>query len=81
MREQIGWRGLVRSLRREAPYWAAALPEIPRLVHRALSEDRTATLRAALERNAAENRRRNDILTGVLMIAALGLALLAFAML
>jgi ubiquinone biosynthesis protein len=81
MNEQIGWRGLVRNLRREAPYWASALPEIPRLVHRALSEDHTAALRAVLERIAAENRRRNDILMGFLMIAALGLALLAFSML
>jgi len=38
MREQVGWRSLVRNLRREAPFWAATLPQIPRLVHRALAE-------------------------------------------
>ena len=53
MREQIGWRGLVRTLRDEAPYWAATLPQLPRLVHRALAEDRLGGLQAALERLAA----------------------------
>jgi len=81
MGEQIGWRGLVRNLRREAPYWASALPEIPRLVHRALSQDRTVALRSALERIAAEQGRRNRILAGFLMIAALALALLVFSLL
>jgi ubiquinone biosynthesis protein len=81
MNEQIGWRGLVRNLRREAPYWASALPEIPRLVHRALAEDHTAALRAVLERIAAENARRNRILGGLLVVAALALALLAFFLL
>jgi ubiquinone biosynthesis protein len=81
MGEQIGWRGLVRNLRAEAPYWASALPEIPRLVHRALSQDRTAALRTALERIAAEQARRNRILTGFLMTAALALALLVFFLL
>src|SRR3954468_6759324 len=77
MNEQVGWRGLVRNLRREAPYWASALPQIPRLVHRALSADQTAALRGALERIAAENGRRNDLLAGLLIVAGLGLALLA----
>ena len=81
MNEQIGWRGLLRNLRREAPYWAAALPEIPRLVHRALSEDRTGALRAALERFAAESRRRNDLLAGLLILAGIGLGLLALFLL
>jgi ubiquinone biosynthesis protein len=78
MNQQVGWRGLVRNLRREAPYWAEVLPQIPRLVHRALSEDRTGALRAALERIAAENARRNRILSGFLVVAVLALALLAF---
>jgi ubiquinone biosynthesis protein len=78
MDEQIGWRGLVNGLRREAPYWAGSLPQLPRLVHRALAEDRIAPLRPVLERIAAENARRNDILLAFLMVAALAVALLAF---
>ncbi|MFL6573959.1 MAG: ubiquinone biosynthesis regulatory protein kinase UbiB [Burkholderiales bacterium] len=81
MNEQIGWRGLVRNLRREAPYWASTLPQIPRLVHRALSADHTAALRAALERVGAENARRNRILSGFLVVAVLAVALLAFFLL
>ena len=80
MREQIGWRGLARTLRREAPYWANTLPQIPRLVHRALAEDRLAPLQAALARLAAQNARRNDLLLAFLVMTGLGLVLLAFAL-
>jgi ubiquinone biosynthesis protein len=79
MDEQVGWRGLIRNLRREAPYWAATLPQLPRLAHRALSEDRLGGLRDALERLAAESAKRNRILGGFLFIAvALVVTLLAF---
>src|SRR5204863_10161059 len=54
MSEQIGWRGLVRALRREAPYWASTLPQLPRLMHRALAEDRIGELRISIVRLAAE---------------------------
>jgi len=67
MSEQIGWRGLLRTIQREAPAWATMLPELPRLVHRALTEDRIAPLRATLERLADENARRNDILSAALV--------------
>ncbi len=72
MAGQIGWRGALRSLRREAPYWAATLPALPRLLHRALSDERAAELRAALERLAEQSARRNALLRGLLV------ALLAF---
>lgn len=36
MSEQIGWRGLIGSLAREAPTWVHSLPELPRLAHRLL---------------------------------------------
>src|SRR6185503_14538961 len=48
MDEQVGWRGLVRTLQREAPYWAATLPQLPRLVHRALAEDRLGGIETAM---------------------------------
>jgi ubiquinone biosynthesis protein len=76
MNEQIGWRGLVRTLRREAPYWASTLPQVPRLVHRALVEDRLGPLRLALERLADEQARRNRLLTMLVALAAVALALL-----
>jgi ubiquinone biosynthesis protein len=77
MSEQVGWRGLVRTLRREAPYWAQTLPAIPRLLHRLLAEDRAGELRAALQGLAAESRRRNDLLGALLAMAAAALAIAA----
>jgi ubiquinone biosynthesis protein len=79
MSEQVGWRGLVRTLRREAPYWAQTLPAIPRLLHRLLAEDRMGGLQAALERLAAENRRRNDLLAALAVLAGLVLLMLLVA--
>ncbi|HJV26534.1 MAG TPA: ubiquinone biosynthesis regulatory protein kinase UbiB [Aromatoleum sp.] len=38
MDEQMGWRGMLKNLRDEAPGWAGMLPQLPRLVHHALSE-------------------------------------------
>jgi len=75
MREQVGWRGLARAIRHEAPFWAATLPQLPRLVHRALAEDRLAPLEAMLAQLAAQNARRNRLLGLLLGAAALGLAL------
>jgi len=75
MSEQVGWRGLLRTLRREAPYWAETLPAIPRLLHRLLAEDRLADLRTDLEHLAAENRRRNDLLAALVAILAAGVVL------
>jgi ubiquinone biosynthesis protein len=74
MSEQIGWRGLLRSLRSEAPTWAQTLPAIPRLVHRLLSEDRIGRLEAALDRLSVQGRRRNRLLA---VLAAIGAGLLA----
>jgi ubiquinone biosynthesis protein len=74
MSEQIGWRALLRTLKNEAPYWAATLPELPRLLHRALADDRLGELRDSLNRLADESKRRNDL-------TALVAALLAVAVL
>jgi ubiquinone biosynthesis protein len=74
MREQVGWRGLVRTFRHEAPFWAATLPQLPRLVHRALAEDRLGALQLALEHLARQNARRNRLLTGLLVVAIVALA-------
>ncbi|MGA8004749.1 MAG: ubiquinone biosynthesis regulatory protein kinase UbiB [Burkholderiales bacterium] len=80
MSEQIGWRGLLKALRHEAPYWATALPQLPRLVHRALADDRLGAMHAALEKLARENTRRNNLITVLLLVlvalaVAVGVAL------
>ena len=75
MSEQVGWRGMLRTLRREAPYWAQTLPAIPRLLHRLLAEERINELQGTLERLVAENGRRNKLLAALLAVAALVLVL------
>jgi len=80
MSEQVGWRGLLRTVRREAPFWAQTLPAIPRLLHRLLAEDRMGGLQAALERLEARNRRRNQLLAALLAVLAAGVILVAVNM-
>jgi ubiquinone biosynthesis protein len=81
MQEQIGWRGLIRSLRHEAPYWAIALPQLPRLAHRLLAEDRLGPLERALRALIREHARRNDILSVILLLALIALAVTGIALL
>jgi ubiquinone biosynthesis protein len=81
MSEQLGWRGVLRSLAQEAPHWAAILPQLPRLVHRALTEDRLAPLQATLQRLADESERRNDMLSALLVLVMIALILGGLALL
>ena len=37
MSEQIGWRGLLKTFKQEAPYLARTIPQLPRLVHQTLA--------------------------------------------
>ncbi|MBI1394480.1 MAG: ubiquinone biosynthesis regulatory protein kinase UbiB [Betaproteobacteria bacterium] len=76
MSEQIGWRGWWRHLQEEAPYWAAAMPQLPRLVHRVLSEPSPHALEETVRRLTREQRRQTRWLTA---IAALLVILLAAA--
>jgi ubiquinone biosynthesis protein len=77
MSEQVGWRGLLKSLKREAPYWATTLPQIPRLAYRLLAEDRLGAIEARLAHLAEVGRRRNRLLGFLIaLLAALAVALL-----
>jgi ubiquinone biosynthesis protein len=66
--DQVGWRGLVRTIRHEAPFWAQTLPQLPRLAHRLLAEDRLAMLQEAVEALARQNAQRNRILLSILAV-------------
>src|SRR3989475_8136327 len=81
MNEQVGWRGMLRALRQEAPFWASTLPQLPRLPHRALSQDRLRGARAAAGAPPAEDRRRNDLLSALLVVFTVALILLAISLL
>ncbi len=70
MSEQVGWRGLLRHIRSEAPQWGVLLPQLPRLLHRALNERRDTTQPAALLALLGAQQRRNRLLGGLLGILA-----------
>ncbi len=64
MNDQIGWRGLVQRLEREAPRYAQLLPELPRLLHQRLQQPpRSADGElTALRMLVVEQRRTNRLL-------------------
>ncbi|HEY6898841.1 MAG TPA: ubiquinone biosynthesis regulatory protein kinase UbiB [Rhodocyclaceae bacterium] len=76
MNEQVGWRGLLRNVKREAPRWAALIPALPRLINQALVEREPAKVLALLESVRDEARQRNRWLA--LIAVALGGLLLAY---
>ena len=41
MNDQIGWRGLLERLQTEAPHYTRLLPQLPRLIHQALTNAQT----------------------------------------
>jgi ubiquinone biosynthesis protein len=73
MNEQLGWRALVKNLQTEAPKWAALLPQLPRLAHHALNENRLAQLEAGLTLMLRQQQARNKwlgVITGLLAVLA-----------
>jgi ubiquinone biosynthesis protein len=77
MNEQIGWRALVRNLQTEAPKWAALLPQLPRLAHHALNENRLAQLEAGLTLMLRQQDTRNRWLGAIAgLLTVLSAALL-----
>ncbi|MGZ8261899.1 MAG: ubiquinone biosynthesis regulatory protein kinase UbiB [Methylotenera sp.] len=48
MSEQIGWRSVVKTLKKELPYIAKNLPQMPRLVHQFLTQQTRAEQDAPL---------------------------------
>ena len=77
MSEQVGWRALIRQVQEEAPFWSTTLPQLPRLIHRALSEDRTAPLQKQVALLQHEQTRLRQSLGLVALLFALSTALVA----
>jgi ubiquinone biosynthesis protein len=73
MREQVGFKGLLRTLRREAPHWATMLPQLPRLLHRTLAGDRVERIEQILGELLAVERRRNRLIAIAIAVAAIAL--------
>ncbi|MBC9072425.1 ubiquinone biosynthesis regulatory protein kinase UbiB [Thauera sp. CAU 1555] len=79
MDEQMGWRALSRGIREEAPAWAGTLPQLPRLIHHALTEParQQAAIRDEIARLAATQRQHGRLVTviGLLLAALVGIEL------
>jgi len=71
MAEQVGWRALLRSLRDEAPQWAVMLPQLPRLAHRALTDERALESEAQVRELTLRLRRRDRWLAAVTILLLL----------
>ena len=72
--EQLGWRGLIKQLKKEGPLWTATLPQLPRLVHRALENDPSARLEAiekAIDRVNRTQRWQSSVLLVLVILAAM----------
>jgi ubiquinone biosynthesis protein len=79
MAEQVGWRGFIQHVKREAPYWSMMLPQLPRLLHQALARVAAAQSASELRQGVREVRRRVRILIALALLLALAaLALLFF---
>ncbi|MDH3459555.1 MAG: ubiquinone biosynthesis regulatory protein kinase UbiB [Burkholderiaceae bacterium] len=61
MKDQVGWRGFVKRLQREAPRYVQLLPQLPRLLHQRL-QPRPVTEARALEALLDETRRVHRLL-------------------
>ena len=71
MNEQVGLRGLAKSMRDEAPSWARALPQLPRLAHRLLSEAPLRRLEDGIDRLADAQRLQTRVLAAIAAVLAL----------
>jgi ubiquinone biosynthesis protein len=78
MNEQVGWRALVKNLQTEAPKWAALLPQLPRLAHQALNDNRLAQLEAGLTLMLRQQQVRNRWLGVITVLFALATAALGW---
>jgi ubiquinone biosynthesis protein len=70
MSEQLGWRGLLGSLRQELPQWARSLPQLPRLAYQALARPPAPDLQPQIERLVAAQGWRNFWLALIALLLA-----------
>ncbi|MGA7749634.1 MAG: ubiquinone biosynthesis regulatory protein kinase UbiB [Gallionella sp.] len=71
MSEQVGWRGFVKSLRAEAPNYAILLPQLPRLLHRYLTND-SVDRNDELQRIILKQQKRYNTLLALITLALVG---------
>jgi ubiquinone biosynthesis protein len=74
MDEQIGWRGLARQIRKEGVLWSSTIPQLPRLIHRALENnpsERLANVEAAINRVNNTQRWQSALIASLVGLVAL----------
>ena len=74
MSEQVGFRGLIKQLRKEGAQWMATIPQLPRLIHRALEanpSERLADIERAINRVERTQRFQTSVLIGLVGLLAL----------
>jgi ubiquinone biosynthesis protein len=71
MSEQIGWRGLLRTFKQEAPYLARTLPQLPRLAHQQLAQPPRVDLQPQLAALIAAQNRQNRWLAVIALMLTL----------
>jgi len=76
MSEQVGWRGLVRSFKHEAPYFARNLPQLPRLIHQVLARPPAADPSILLTQLITAEKSRNRWLALIALLLTAILVLL-----
>ena len=69
MAEQMGWQGLWQNLKNEAPRYAHILPQLPRLVHGALSRAAEDTQPQLIMQLLHEQRTTNRLLRTIIWFA------------
>ncbi|SDY29729.1 ubiquinone biosynthesis regulatory protein kinase UbiB [Nitrosomonas sp. Nm33] len=78
MSEQVGWRGLIGHIQKEAPNWATMLPEFPRLLHYQLGQERVLVMEDRLAELVAQEKKQSRLLALVAVLLAALLATLVF---
>ena len=78
MSEQVGQRGLLRAFQQEAPYLARTVPQLPRLIHRALAREPAADLQGQLERLIAAQKQQSRWLAAIALLLAALIGLLLY---
>jgi ubiquinone biosynthesis protein len=68
MSEQIGWRGLVSRMQKEAPSWAIIFPQFPRLLHHMMAENRNLGLEEKMQSLIKEEKRQNRLLIMIILL-------------
>jgi len=78
MSEQVGWRGLLRNIRKESQQWSVLLPQLPRLLHRSLADRSSAEAESAIVPLLLRQQRHIRLLSWILAAVVLTLILLIF---